>query len=113
MATAETLPLDPVKLRDDFPILQTVVHSDKALVYFDNAATTQRPRKVIEALVDVYENRYSNVHRGIHWLSEQSTDLYEEARESVRRFIIVVVVCTFGARTSGGGSKLGRDERSA
>lgn len=87
MATTDTLPLDPATLRADFPILQTVVHGDKPLVYFDNAATTQRPRQVIDALVDVYEHRYSNVHRGIHWLSEQSTDLYEEAREAVRRFI--------------------------
>lgn len=64
-----------------------MVHGDKPLVYFDNAATTQRPHQVIDALVEVYEHRYSNVHRGIHWLSEQSTDLYEEAREDVRRFI--------------------------
>jgi cysteine desulfurase/selenocysteine lyase len=56
-------------------------------VYFDNAATTQRPSQVIHALVEAYERHYANVHRGIHWLSEQSTDLYEEARESVRRFI--------------------------
>ena len=51
------------------------------LVYLDNAASTQRPRQVIEAIVDVYEQHYANVHRGIHWLSDQSTDLYEEARE--------------------------------
>ena len=51
------------------------------LAYLDNAATTQRPRQVIEAIVDVYEQHYANVHRGIHWLSDQSTDLYEEARE--------------------------------
>ena len=55
------------------------------LVYLDNAATTQRPRQVIQALVDVYEQQYANVHRGIHWLSDQSTDLYEQAREKVRR----------------------------
>ncbi|MCO6457952.1 MAG: cysteine desulfurase [Pirellulaceae bacterium] len=87
MATAPSLPLDAESLRRDFPILATRIHGDKPLVYLDNAATTQRPRQVIQTLVDAYENRYANVHRGIHWLSEQSTDLYEEARESVRRFI--------------------------
>ncbi len=87
MAVAQTLPLDPARLRKDFPILSTVLHGDKPLVYLDNAATTQRPRAVIDTLVDTYEKHYANVHRGIHWLSDQSTDLYEEAREKVRRFI--------------------------
>ena len=87
MSTVAARPLDPEKLRRDFPILSTVIHGDKPLVYLDNAATTQRPRQVIDALVNVYEHQYANVHRGIHWLSEQSTDLYEEAREAVRRFI--------------------------
>src|SRR5210317_985669 len=83
----DALPLDPHALRADFPILQTILHGGKRLVYFDNAATTQRPHQVIETLVNVYERSYANVHRGIHWLSEQSTDLYEEAREAVRRFV--------------------------
>lgn len=74
-------------IRADFPILSTVVHGDQPLVYFDNAATTQRPSSVIKTLVEAYEHHYANVHRGIHWLSEQSTDLFEEARETVRRFI--------------------------
>jgi cysteine desulfurase/selenocysteine lyase len=87
MSTALKLPFDPQTLRSDFPILSTIVHGDQPLVYFDNAATTQRPSQVIQKLVDVYENQYANVHRGIHWLSEQSTDLYEDARESVRAFI--------------------------
>jgi cysteine desulfurase/selenocysteine lyase len=56
-------------------------------VYLDNAATTQRPRQVIQTIVDTYERHYANVHRGIHWLSDQSTDLFEEARQKVRRFI--------------------------
>lgn len=85
--TPATVPLDPEAYRPDFPILGTILHGDQPLVYLDNAATTQRPRAVIQALVDVYENRYANVHRGIHWLSDQSTDLYEVARESVRRFL--------------------------
>ncbi len=86
MATADTLALDPELLRPDFPILTTVLHGDRPLAYLDNAASTQRPRQVIQSLVDVYEKYYANVHRGIHWLSDQSTDLYEEAREKVRRF---------------------------
>ncbi len=87
MSAATLSPLDPLEYRADFPILDTVVHGDKRLVYFDNGATTQRPRQVIQTLVDAYERHYANVHRGIHWLSEQSTDLYEESREAVRRFI--------------------------
>ena len=81
------LPLDPYRLRSDFPILSTSIHGDKHLVYLDNAATTQRPRQVIQSLVDTYEKNYANVHRGIHWLSDQSTDLYEEARRKVQAFI--------------------------
>ncbi|MHB0957278.1 MAG: aminotransferase class V-fold PLP-dependent enzyme [Pirellulaceae bacterium] len=87
MASTDVLPFDPLTCRADFPILSTVLHGDQPLVYFDNAATTQRPSQVIQALVEAYECHYANVHRGIHWLSEQSTDMYEEARESVRRFI--------------------------
>jgi cysteine desulfurase / selenocysteine lyase len=81
------LPLDPEALRVDFPILSVRLHDNVPLVYLDNAATTQRPREVIQSLVDVYEKQYANVHRGIHWLSDQSTDLFEEAREKVRAFI--------------------------
>ncbi len=80
-------PLDPESLRCDFPILSAIIRDDHRLVYLDNAATTQRPRHVINALVDTYEHSYANVHRGIHWLSDQSTDLFEDAREKVRRFI--------------------------
>ncbi|HVX62491.1 MAG TPA: cysteine desulfurase [Pirellulales bacterium] len=86
-ALQTALPLDPEVVRADFPILSTILHGDKPLAYLDNAATTQRPRQVIQALVDVYEKQYANVHRGIHWLSDQSTDLYEEAREKARAFI--------------------------
>lgn len=87
MNTATPLSLDVEALRRDFPILQAVLHGDQPLVYLDNAATTQRPRQVIDAISDVYETKYANVHRGIHWLSDQSTDLYEDAREKVRHFI--------------------------
>ena len=78
--------LDVAKLRQDFPALTMQVYG-KPLVYLDNAASTQRPRQVIQAIVDVYERHYANVHRGIHWLSDQSTDLFEEARGKVRAFV--------------------------
>lgn len=78
--------LDPHTYRPDFPILSTTVHG-LPLVYLDNAATTQRPRPVIQAMVDSYEESYANVHRGIHWLAEQSTALYEAARDKVRDFL--------------------------
>ncbi|RMF93409.1 MAG: cysteine desulfurase [Planctomycetota bacterium] len=74
-------------VRKDFPILSRCVHGDVPLAYLDNAASTQRPRQVIEAIVDVYENRYANVHRGIHTLADETTELYENAREAVRRFV--------------------------
>ncbi len=87
MASTDAPPLDANRYRQDFPILSSVLHGDQPLVYLDNAATTQRPRCVIEKIVEVYERQYANVHRGIHWLSDQSTDLFEEAREKTRRFI--------------------------
>ena len=79
--------LDPAVYRPDFPILSQTVRPGVPLVYLDNAATSQRPREVIQAIVDTYERHYANVHRGIHWLADQATDLYENARESVERFI--------------------------
>ncbi len=78
---------DVERVRADFPILSSVRPDGKSLVYLDNAATTQRPRQVIDSVVDVYASRYANVHRGIHWLSDQTTDLFEEAREKIRDFI--------------------------
>src|SRR4029079_6916133 len=77
----------PAKLREDFPILQQLVHGDRPLVFLDNAASTQRRRQVIDVLRRVYEHDYANVHRGIHTLSERSTEQYEQAREKVRAFI--------------------------
>jgi cysteine desulfurase/selenocysteine lyase len=77
----------PAKLRDDFPILTQMVHGDRPLVFVDNAASTQRPRQVIDVLRRVYERDYANVHRGIHTLSERSTEQYEETREKVRAFV--------------------------
>ncbi|SVB41452.1 uncharacterized protein METZ01_LOCUS194306, partial [marine metagenome] len=78
--------LDVQKIRDDFPILGREVNGHP-LVYMDNAATTQKPRQVIQALVDYYENFNANVHRGVHTLSMEATDMYEDARKKVAKFI--------------------------
>ena len=74
-------------LRDDFPILNGDVLGGQSLAFLDNAASTQRPRQVIDAIRRVYERDYANVHRGIHTLSERSTEQYEQAREKVRALI--------------------------
>ncbi len=74
------------QVRDDFPILARTVY-DKPLVYLDNAATTQKPLCVLDAMRDEYLNVNANVHRGVHYLSQQATDLHEAARETVRQFI--------------------------
>ena len=87
MTSLDVLPLDAETLRADFPILATKLHNAVPLVYLDNAATTQKPRQVIDALTRLYETQYANVHRGLHYLSELSTDLYENARETVQQFI--------------------------
>lgn len=84
---ATSAPLDIAAIRRDFPILATRVHGDVPLVYLDNAATTQRPRQVIQSIVETSERHYANVHRGIHTLSEQSTELFENSREKVRNLI--------------------------
>ena len=77
---------DVQKIRADFPILQRKVYG-KPLVYLDNAATTQKPLSVLDAMRDEYLNVNANVHRGVHYLSQQATDLHEAAREKVRQFI--------------------------
>lgn len=74
------------KVREDFPILSRQIYG-KPLVYLDNAATTQKPLCVLDAMRDEYLNVNANVHRGVHYLSQQATDLHEAARETVRRFI--------------------------
>ncbi len=73
-------------IRKDFPILSQKVHG-YTLAYFDNAATTQKPQCVIDTIVDYYTRLNSNIHRGVHYLSEQSTNLYEEARQTIQKFI--------------------------
>ncbi|MGN0310901.1 MAG: aminotransferase class V-fold PLP-dependent enzyme [Bacteroides sp.] len=78
--------MDINKIREDFPILGRTVYN-KPLVYLDNGATTQKPRCVVEAMVNEYYSVNANVHRGVHFLSQQATELHEAARETVRRFI--------------------------
>ena len=78
--------LDIQKIREDFPILSRTVYN-KPLVYLDNAATTQKPLCVLDAMRDEYLNVNANMHRGVHYLSQQATDLHEAARETVRCFI--------------------------
>ena len=77
---------DIKKIREDFPILSRQVYG-RPLVYLDNAATTQKPLSVLDAMRDEYLNVNANVHRGVHYLSQQATDLHEAAREKVRQFI--------------------------
>lgn len=77
---------DVHRVREDFPILSREVYG-RPLVYFDNAATTQKPRAVVEAISEEYYSVNSNVHRGVHFLSQQATELHEQAREKVRSFI--------------------------
>jgi cysteine desulfurase / selenocysteine lyase len=100
----ETVPLDPLDYRPDFPILGRVVRPGVPLVYFDNAASTQHPREVIQSIVSCYEEHYANVHRGIHQLAQESDELFEQARETVRAFINAaeseLCIFTYGA-TSG------------
>ena len=94
---------DVKKIRDDFPILKREIYG-KPLVYLDNGATAQKPQCVIDKIIYLYQNLNSNVHRGIHFLSEQETEAYEAAREQVRIFINAAsrreVVFTAGATMS-------------
>ena len=77
---------DIAEIRADFPILGRKVY-DKPLVYFDNGATTQKPKSVLDALTEVYTTYNSNIHRGVHYLSDMSSEAYENSREKVRSFI--------------------------
>jgi cysteine desulfurase / selenocysteine lyase len=113
---------DVERVRKDFPILSQKVHG-KPLVYLDNAATSQKPRAVIEAEKELYERFYANIHRGVHWLSVTSTEAYEKAREKVRDLLhaadareivflrgtteaINLVASTFGRRRVGPGDEV-------
>ena len=94
---------DIQKIREDFPILDREVYG-KPLIYLDNGATTQKPRQVVEAITDEYYSVNANVHRGVHFLSQQATELHEASRETVRRFINArssnEIVCTRGTTES-------------
>lgn len=79
--------LDPEKVRKDFPFLRKKTSKGKTLAYLDNAATTQKPRQVIDAIVGYYENKNANPHRGIYELSEEATEEYESARKATAEFI--------------------------
>ncbi len=78
--------MDITKIRADFPILSREIYG-KPLVYFDNGATTQKPRCVVDAIVEEYYSVNANVHRGVHFLSQQATELHEGSRETVRQFV--------------------------
>jgi cysteine desulfurase/selenocysteine lyase len=78
--------LDPYKIREDFPILKRKINNH-SLIYFDNAATSQKPKQVIEAIKNFYENHNANVHRAVYTLSQEASELYEKAHEEVANFI--------------------------
>ena len=86
VAAADGLELDVARLRDDFPILSREVNG-KPLVYLDNAASSHMPRPVIETWEQYYTTIHSNVHRGVHTLSQLATDAFENAREKMRGFL--------------------------
>ncbi len=87
MAALATSHYDLDAVRADFPVLTEAHHDDVPLVYLDNAATSQKPRQVIDALVAYYQRYNANVHRGIHKLSEEATQAYEDSRTKIKRFI--------------------------
>lgn len=95
--------LDIASIRKDFPILSQKVY-DKPLVYLDNGATTQKPKVVLDTLQKIYAFQNSSIHRGIHFLSEQMTEAYEEARETTRRFLNALstteIIFTHGATSA-------------
>jgi cysteine desulfurase/selenocysteine lyase len=123
---SRTVPLDTLdvtRIRADFPILSRTVRGGKPLVYLDNAATTQKPQAVVDALVHYYTTENANVHRGVHELSERATAAFEGAREKVRQFLnaasnreivftrnateaINLVAQTFGAQQVGAGDEV-------
>jgi cysteine desulfurase/selenocysteine lyase len=78
--------LDPYEIRKDFPILKRKINGHP-LIYFDNAATTQKPRQVVDAVKEFYENHNANVHRAVHTLSQEASEIYESAHEEVAKFI--------------------------
>src|SRR3954471_23298906 len=86
VATKEQPAFEVARVREDFPILK-ILANGKPLVYLDNAATTQKPRAVIDTISRYYESQNANIHRGVYYLSQLATDLYEQARVKVQKFI--------------------------
>lgn len=82
--------LDVAAIRRDFPILQQTIHNQRSLIYFDNAASSQHPHAVIDAMTRCYETRYANVHRGIHYLSEAASADFEQSRQRIAQFLNVI-----------------------
>ena len=81
------MPLDVLRIRQDFPILQREVRSGKPLVYLDSTATSQKPAIVIATMDEFYSRSNANIHRGVHTLAEESTAMYEQARQTIAGFI--------------------------
>ena len=75
------------EIREDFPVLSRRVRDDKKLVYLDNAATTQKPNQVIDAITEYYQNHNSNIHRAVHALAEESTEAFEVTRDKIAKFL--------------------------
>ena len=82
--------MDIQKIREDFPILSRTVYG-KPLVYFDNAATTQKPQYVIDKTNNYYERYNANIHRGVHALSQEATEAFESSRIIIKNFIIFII----------------------
>ena len=80
------------KCRPDFPVLERRVRDDKLLVYLDNAATTQKPIQVIDAITDYYKNHNSNIHRAVHALAEESTEAFEATRGKIAKFLMLQIM---------------------
>jgi len=80
------VPFDVKRIREDFPILDQKVYN-KPLIYFDNAATTQKPKQVIDTIVEYYSQYNSNIHRGVHFLSQKASQAYDDVRVKVKDFI--------------------------
>src|ERR671921_3044662 len=126
VATAEGVAWDVERVREDFPVLSQTVNG-KPLVYLDNAASAQVPRIVIERGAKYLREEHSNIHRGVHYLSQRATSAYEGAREKVKRFInareareciftrgctegVNLVMYAYGRRVVGAGDEVGVSE---
>ena len=87
------------KIRKDFPILK-IKSNNKDLIFFDNGASSQKPKAVLDKIKEIYETKYANIHRGIYSLSQQSTEAYEESRKIIQRFLNVYNKKSFSLLTN-------------